>query len=48
MTIAALEALGVPRAVGHFEDEPVQDQLVAAAALGDGGCKEEKQNVKLL
>lgn len=38
-TLAALETFGVPRPVGHLEDEPVQDELVTAATFGNGGCK---------
>jgi hypothetical protein len=36
--LAALEALGVPRAVQHLQDEAVQNQLLTAPALGDAGC----------
>lgn len=35
--VRALEAPRVPRAFQHLEDEPVQDELVAATALGDAG-----------
>ena len=34
-TLTALEALGMPRAVQHLEDEAVQDELLATPALGD-------------
>lgn len=35
LTVAALQALAVPVAVQHFEDEAVNDVLIAARAHGD-------------
>lgn len=35
LAVAALEALAVPVALQHFEDEAVHDVLVAARAHGD-------------
>lgn len=41
MALAALQTLGVPRALQHLQYEPVQDQLVAAAALRYRRCGRE-------
>jgi len=43
MALAALQALGVPRPFQHFKDEAVQDQLVAATALGDRSYKKPRK-----
>jgi len=49
MTLAALQALGVPRPLQHFEDEAVKDQLVAAAAFRDCGCgKTEEYPINMI
>jgi hypothetical protein len=37
-TLAALEALRVPRSVQHLQDEAVQNQFLAASTLRDAGC----------
>jgi len=46
--LTALEALGVPRAVQHLQDEAVQNQLLTPTTLGDAGCKEESTRYKML
>jgi hypothetical protein len=40
--LTALEALGVPRAVQHLQDEAVQNQLLTPTTLGDAGCKQKQ------
>lgn len=46
--LTALEALGVPRAVQHLQDEAVQNQLLTSTTFGDAGCKEESTRYKML
>ena len=44
LTIGALEALGVPVAVQHLQDELVEDVLTTARTLGDFYGGREREN----
>ena len=46
--LAALQALSVPRAIQHLQDEAVQNQLLTATTLRDAGCKEGYTRYKKL